>query len=388
MATVTSRSLARMRRTLRRHLTDGWQRAVFATPARNGKRDERELAGVGGSDATERLVHLVAEAERAARDGYVKHTYVIDERTRIEVDARHGAARVRTLDPEKVMGGKNRPLRPDESGALLRAIGIMNADGSISASKARKYKQVGHMVELCRPTWERLARHREITPNAPLCVLDLACGNSVLGFVLAEALRLADIPTRLHGIDVRADVVERSRDRAATLGFANMTFSQASIQDGFEEACAAVEGAVDLVISLHACDTATDEALALAIRSGVGAILAVPCCQREIAHQLEGSSELPLRSLGQHGLLRRDYGSVFTDALRVEALEACGYHVDVLEFVESTHTAKNLLIRARRRHPEAMVDASRWQLAKLERMRKKLGIRPVLLDLLANGARP
>jgi len=388
MAKVTSRSLARMRKTLRRHLADGWQRAVFATPAHDGKRDEREMAGVARPDVPERLPQLIEEAEKAAQAGHVKHTYVIDERTRIEVDARHGAARVRNLDPDKVMGGKSRPLRPDESGPLLRAIGIMNADGTISASKARKYKQVGHMVELCRPTWEQLARHRKITTSAPLRALDLACGNSVLGFVLAEALRLAGIPARLHGIDARADVIASSRERAATLGFADMTFSQGTIVDGFEDACAAVGGAVDLVISLHACDTATDEALALAMLGGVQAILAVPCCQGEVARQLEGSSELPLRALGRHGLLRRDYASVFTDALRVEALEACGYHVDVLEFVESTHTAKNLLIRARRRHPEAEVDASRWPLAKLVRTCKALGVQPALLELLSNGIRP
>jgi hypothetical protein len=141
------------------------------------------------------------------------------------------------------------------------------------------------------------------------------------------------------------------------------------------------------VISLHACDTATDEALALSVRGGANAILAVPCCQSEVARQLEGSSEPPLRALGRHGLLRRDYASVFTDALRVEVLEACGYHVDVLEFVESTHTAKNLLIRARRRHPEAEVDASRWPLSKLVRTCEALGIRPALLELLSSDAR-
>jgi hypothetical protein len=388
MATVTSRSLARMRKALRRHLGDGWQRAVFATPTRDGKREERELAGSEGAFVSERLEPLIAAAEQAARQGYVKHTYVIDERTRIEIDARHGAARLRTLDPEKVMGGKNRPLRPDESGALLRAIGIMNADGSISASKARKYKQVGHMVELCRPTWEQIARHRQITTGAPLRALDLACGNSVLGFVLVEALRLAGVPARLHGVDVRADVIERSRERASALEFESMTFSRSTIQEGFEEACAALQGPIDLVISLHACDTATDEALALAIRSGVHAVLAAPCCQSEVARQLEDSSELPLRALGRHGLLRRDYAAVFTDALRVEALEACGYHVDVLEFVESTHTAKNLLIRARRRHPEAEVDASRWRLDGLVRTSRMLRLRPTLLELLAGDARP
>ncbi|MBL8107973.1 MAG: SAM-dependent methyltransferase, partial [Anaerolineales bacterium] len=117
-------------------------------------------------------------------------------------------------------------------------------------------------------------------------MLDLACGNAYLSFVLAEILRREGVALRLHGVDVRDDVVTRSRERAATLGMHHLSFARATIAEAEATALAALAGPPDLVVALHACDTATDEALALAIRLGVPAILSVPCCQHELAAQL------------------------------------------------------------------------------------------------------
>jgi SAM-dependent methyltransferase len=355
---------------------------------------------------------------------------------------------VRTLDEaaaRKVMGGKDRTLRPDTSGALLRAIGIMNADGSISASHARKYKQVNHLAELCRPTWERLTAARPRSAAEPLRVLDLACGNAYLSFVLAEVLRQEGVPLRLHGVDVREDVVARSRERAATLGMAEpgpiavvtadlaasfpdadpvaatgpdasadpastsaastprLSFARASIAEAEASAAstprlsfgasiaeaeasaaAALGGPPDLVLALHACDTATDEALALAIRLGVPAVLSVPCCQHELAAQLakQDPAHAPVPAMLAHGLLRGSYADLLTDSLRVEILAACGYEVAVVEFVSSEHTAKNLLLRAHRRHPYAPVDPGRWRLAPIQARCAQLGVSPDLLRRL------
>jgi hypothetical protein len=218
-------NLQRLERAVTPHLRRGWTRAVFSAPQGEAQREEQVVAGPGSDVApsAEQLAAVFAAAREAARAGLVKHTYVLDERRRVQVDARHGRPALRTLDEaaaRKVMGGKDRTLRPDTSGALLRAIGIMNADGSISASHARKYKQVNHLAELCRPTWERLTAARPRSAAEPLRVLDLACGNAYLSFVLAEVLRQEGVPLRLHGVDVREDVVARSRERAATLGMA------------------------------------------------------------------------------------------------------------------------------------------------------------------------
>jgi hypothetical protein len=214
-------------------------------------------------------------------------------------------------------------------------------------------------------------------------VLDLACGNSYLDFVLAHALELELVPVSIVGVDVRADVVERSRARAGTLGYADaMQFLVGAIADAGPPAIERLRGAPELTIALHACDTATDEALALAIEQGARAILAAPCCQAELARQLAEGQDSGAPALVRHGLLRRAYADALTDALRVDMLEACGYAVTVVEFVDSEHTAKNLLIRALLRDPvgsEARAD----RLGAVAQRCASLGVRPRLLRLLA-----
>ena len=372
----------RLRRALRRHAREGWVRAVFAAPGVDGETEVVPGPGAGASVTDEQLDALVDVAARQAGEGRVKQTLILDERTRVRIDARYGKAKVQHLDDDrlaKVMGGKERALRPDDSGALLRAIGIMNPDGSISAKNAKKYKQVCHLVELCRPAWERVAARRPLDDAHPLRVLDLACGNSYLTFVMAEALRLEGIAARLHGIDARQDVVERSRARAETLSMPHVTFDVAPIREVDLNAVEPLGGPPDIVLALHACDTATDEALAQTIQAGTAEIYCAPCCHRELSTQLEHA---PVRALLGQGLLKRDYAATLTDALRVELLEHCGYVVDTVEFVASTHTPKNLLIRAHRRHPDAILDPERWRLARMADKCRELGVHPTALRLL------
>lgn len=393
---------------------------MFAAPQTDdgSARAERVLAGpgIGVAPSAAQVDALLAAAAEAAGAGLWKQTLVLDARRRVQVDARHGRATTRTLDEDtalKVMGGKERALRPDTSAALLREIGIMNADGSISATHARKYKQICHLATLCEPVIDRLAATRPISPAAPVRALDLACGNAYLSFVLAEVLRLRDVPLRLHGVDVRADVVARSIDRARALGLAapeeatvqeaterdaavladgaegrpvvGLSFAQADIAGAARTAPTRLGGVPDLVLALHACDTATDEAIALAIELGVPALLSVPCCQAELAAQLARApaAAQPLTAMVDHGLLRRAYADVLTDSLRVAALEACGYEVTVLEFVGGEHTPKNLLIKGHRRHPRAPVEPHRWRLEPLQTRCAALGVQPDLLRRLA-----
>jgi SAM-dependent methyltransferase len=342
-------SIARMRKTLHRHARAGWARVVFARP---GGVDERVVEGPGRAEPAtdEAIAALLADATSAAKDGLVKLTLVVDERTRVQIDARHGAGKVIERDEatvDKQMGGKARALRPDTSAPLLRVIGIMNADGTISTKHAKKYKQVSHFVELCRPVWDALGAR---AADEPLRVLDLGCGNGVLTFVIAEALRLQGLPARIVGVDVRDDVVDRAEARARELGWDELSFVRASIAD-VSDARALLGGTPDLVVALHACDTATDDALLLAHAAQAAAILAAPCCQHELAGQLRDAM-LPLPSIAKHGLLLQDYAATLTDAVRIEALHAWGYAVDTLEFVSDTHTPKNLLIRAIRRGPD------------------------------------
>lgn len=367
-------ALARMRKSMQKHLQGGWQRAVLASPQQDGTSEQRVFHGPSGPPSPNDLERAIDVAQAAARDGLVKHTYIIDERTRVRIDARYGKAKVQSVSDEalaKMMGGKDRPLRPDRSEALLRQIGIMNADGSISAKQAKKYKQVNHFVELCRPTWAKLARMRSIDEQAPLRLVDLGCGNSYLTFVMAESLRLEGIPAAILGIDRRSDVIERSRTRARDLGWDHLQFEVAAIEDIAQE----MNGRIDLVVSLHACDTATDDALALAIDAGVPAVFSVPCCQHELAGQLERA---PVPTMIKHGLFKQDYAALLTDAIRVEILEAVGYATDLVEFVGSEHSAKNRMIRAHRKRSSGKVE-----LADVEARCRDLGIVPKLLKLLA-----
>jgi len=379
-----SPALLRLQKALRRHLAQGWQRAVFAAPQSSS--DGEPLAPwviegpQPGLTPEAALAHLLARAEEAIASGRIKHTYVIDETRKLRVDARHGHAKLQRLDEEtlgKMMGGKDRPLRPDASADLLRHIGIMNPDGSISAKNAKKYKQINHFVELCRPVWTRLCGLRTVDEQRPLRVFDLGCGNSYLSFVLAEALRLQGVPLRLIGIDRRGDVVQRSLERANALGWSWMTFRAEAIET--TDLCE-LGGPPDLVMSLHACDTATDDALARAIESDASAIFAAPCCQHELATQLDRA---PVPALVDHGLFKQDYAALLTDALRAELLEAAGYRVDLLEFVASEHSMKNRLLRANRQGSVA----SELKLSAVAERCRALGVLPKLLTHRVEAAR-
>ncbi|MBM4391593.1 MAG: SAM-dependent methyltransferase [Deltaproteobacteria bacterium] len=299
----------------------------------------------------------------AADAGRVKLSLVDAEGARVAIDARHGAIKGAVNgDPGPASQGARRagglaqrqqpPSRGHQPGGqggggasppLLRAIGIANADGTVSAHNAKKLKQTRHLVELLRPAWEAaLAARRD---DRPLRVADLACGNAYLSFVLYDALRAEDIACRLHGIESRPELVKNCEERARTLSFEGMSFATASIRDAD---LSALGGPPDLVLALHACDTATDEAIALAVRAHAPALFVVPCCHAELARQVKGNTAAS-PALSRHGLLLNDYATTLTDALRAEILDAAGYAVDVVEFIDAGHTPKNRLIRAHRR---------------------------------------
>jgi len=377
---VTTATISRMRGTVGRHLRRGFVRVVFAQPGSEGDGDEI-IEGSGTAPGETEMRELLRRATVAAKAGHVKQTWIIDARTRLVVDARHGAGKLVTLDDEradKMMGGKDLALRPDRSGDLLRTIGIMNADGTISTKHAKKYKQITHFIELCRPVWDAVTRRRTPTAEKPLRVIDLGSGNGYLTFVIAEALRIAAIPARIHGIDVREDVVDRANERARSLGWDELTFSRVAIDNA--AITELVGGTPDLLVALHACDTATDDALAIGIELGVTTIMVAPCCQHELAGQLSPKSLDALSpALVSQGLLRQDFAATLTDALRIDVLDAMGWSVDTLEFVGDTHTPKNLLIRATLRG--RMLDGTR-----LQRIRERcaaIGVQPRLLARLA-----
>jgi SAM-dependent methyltransferase len=177
----------------------------------------------------------------------------------------------------------------------------------------------------------------------PLRVVDLGCGNAYLTFAAYRYLSAGGLDVRLTGVDVRADQRVRNTALATRLGWADrVDFVEGTISES------GVDGA-DVVLALHACDTATDEALARAVDWGARWVLAAPCCHHDVAAQLRaGTPPEAYRSLTRDGILRERFADVLTDALRADLLRLHGYRVDVVEFVDSTHTPRNLLLRARR----------------------------------------
>lgn len=226
---------------------------------------------------------------------------------------------------------KRRFLTPESAGSLLHALGILNARGRVRPEMQAKYRQVNEFLAVLDPL---LRRWRS---GEALEMVDCGCGNAYLTFCAHHYAREAyGLRVRTVGIDVRRDSVERSNALRDQLGWTDMEFVATAIR------AYAPERPPGLTLSLHACDTATDEALALGVRSGSRAIVAAPCCQHELHERLHADA---WRAVLRHGILKQRLADVVTDAFRAAVLRLLGYRTDVVEFVEPVHTTRNLILR-------------------------------------------
>lgn len=230
-----------------------------------------------------------------------------------------------------------------------------------------KYRQVQHYVELLRPlpVWER----------DRIRVVDAGCGKAYMSLALVAYGREVGTRVELVGLDANPDVIETVRAIADRLGYDEAEFHSATIA-GFVNQPGA--RSADLLVSLHACDTATDEAIAAGVRLGADAIVVAPCCHRELAGQIAARDK---DAVLRHGLLLGRQADLLTDALRASALEALGYRADVIEFVSSEHTAKNLMIRAVRAPSPDREERARREYDDLAR---RWGVEPALERLLGD----
>ena len=215
---------------------------------------------------------------------------------------------------------------------FLVDLGVMTPEGMIIRSHYDKFRQINRFLEFIEDVLPRLNRERENT------ILDFGCGKSYLTFAMYHYLhQIKRIPIRIIGLDLKKDVIARCSLLAEKYGYDRLAFYYGDIADyeGVDQ--------VDMVVTLHACDTATDYALAKAVHWGAKVILSVPCCQHELNRQMK--NEL-LKPVLQYGVIRERMAALYTDALRAELLEREGYRTQVLEFISMEHTPKNLLIRA------------------------------------------
>jgi hypothetical protein len=250
---------------------------------------------------------------------------------------------------------------------FLVALGVQTPDGRVRSQRRAKFRQVNRFVELVDDVVAAL-------PDGPLRVVDFGSGRAYLTFALHDLLtRVHGREVDLLGLDLKREVVEECETLARRLGADGLRFELGDIAD------ADLSG-VDLVVSLHACDTATDAALERAVRAEAQVILAVPCCQHELLGQL--SNDL-LRPLLRHGTLKERFVAEVTDAARARLLELAGYDVQVVEFVPLEHTPKNVLLRATRtRRPQR--DRDRLS-AEYRAFADALGIEPALERLLGDA---
>lgn len=236
-------------------------------------------------------------------------------------------------------------LRPGQSVELLKELHILTRDGRLNQDSRRKLKQVEHLMQFIVQILDALTPH-----GAGLTLADHGAGKSYLGFMLYDWWFGPHGSGTIHGIETRAELVQRSRALAARLGFERMRFHHLSAADAADDA--ALPGRIDVVTALHACDTATDDAIAFGLAKKAQAMVLVPCCQAELAARLRQSKALqlsrtPLAELWRHPLHTREMGSQLTNVLRCLYLESQGYGVTVTELVGWEHSLKNELIIAR-----------------------------------------
>jgi len=260
------------------------------------------------------------------------------------------------------IGNREYLIKAGEADSLLKAIGIMAPNGKIKNDMIRKYNQIDHFVELMNANLKELC-----SKTGQITVLDCACGKSYLSFVLNYYIvNVLRRKCRFIGVDYSETVIEASK-KMAELGYTNMTFVKADLKEFTPDT------GIDLCISLHACDTATDMALACAMRNGAGMIVAVPCCHKELLSQYNIHGLEPLL---RYGILKARISDALTDSLRANYLEAMGYEVSVVEYISPLETPKNLMIRALRK---GKLDYDKltayWDLC------SKLGVSPSLPEM-------
>ena len=216
--------------------------------------------------------------------------------------------------------------------AFLEDLGVMTADGKVIRSRYDKFRQINWFLEFIEDILPRLDKSRENV------IIDFGCGKSYLTFAMYYYLHeLRGYEVRIIGLDLKQDVIDRCNRLSEAYGFDKLKFYHGDIAsyDGVDH--------VDMVVTLHACDTATDYALEKAVKWEASVILSVPCCQHELNKQMD--NEL-LRPVFQYGLIKERMAALYTDALRAEILENRGYRTQILEFIDMEHTPKNILIRA------------------------------------------
>ncbi len=258
---------------------------------------------------------------------------------------------------------KNRLLPENEKIPPLIDMGVMTKDGKIIHSQMDKFRQINKFLEMVDDTLKNWTK-------STITVIDFGCGKSYLTFVLYYYLTaIKKLNAKVIGLDLKEEVIEKCNIVAEKYGYKNLSFQIGDI-NGFKPT-----EEIDMVVSLHACDTATDYALYNAITWNVPIILSVPCCQHEINAQIKNAWPI----MTKYGLIKERFSALLTDAIRANLLESEGYSVQVMEFIPMEHTAKNVLIRAIKK-------GKKTPSKEVQDLCKQFGINPTLVKLLSHDS--
>lgn len=261
-------------------------------------------------------------------------------------------------------------LNPDSiNPSLLQALHLLTKDKKLNQDAARKLKQIFHLIQQMSPMLEKI-----FAEQAEPLLLDLGCGKAYLGFLLNELLCQKLGRGTIIGVESREDLVATCQALTQKLNYKNLEFQKVKIED-----CRAQS--VHLVTALHACDTATDDAIAFALKNQVPYIALVPCCQAEVAEQLHQAPKRDLWPLWRHGIFAREFGSHLTNVIRCLVLESQGYKITVTEFTGWEHSLKNELIMA-----EKIQKQNALAKEQLEKLLRQIPVRPRKLEEFLPGS--
>ena len=284
--------------------------------------------------------------------------------------------------PDLTHNRRKQYLLPDDKpDPFLQAIGIMTQNGQIRAAMQRKFRQINQFLQLVMQT-DQLEKF----DHTPLNIVDFGCGNAYLTFALYHYLNhILGIEARLVGVDSNPGLIKKQTRLVEQLGWSNIHFEASPIID-FQPA-----DRPDIVFALHACDTASDEALAQAVFGSSKLIFCAPCCHHQLQQQLEaGAGPEPLQAVLEHNILRERQGDILTDAFRATILQLLGYQTQVIQFIETEHTPKNLMIRAVRtdklRTDKPLPKRQIWQ--KYQSLKQFWQVTPYLETLLGDHLAP